>query len=166
MCIVCCFTITWIAPHCTVFSSSPDASLRFWCKRTYSGFRYWALLCIQSTNGWYDSNAGCRSCSTRWSHLMLVNLSPWHNNYAESKVNGRFSRRFLPCWFFTGRHRQPEHLLYKAAVSLFLSVCLSVCLLLCLSVCQSVPPPPFRHDRRTATKFGTHIRIDTGLALT
>ena len=24
----------------------------------------------------------------------------------------------------------------------------------------------FRHDRRTATKFGTHVRIDTGLALT
>ena len=38
-------------------------------------------------------------------------------------------------------------LLYKAAVS----ICLSVCLY-----------PLFRHDRRTATKFGTHIRIDTG----
>ena len=36
---------------------------------------------------------------------------------------------------------------YKAAMSL------------CLSVCT--PPPFFRHDRRTATNFGTHIRIDT-----
>ena len=34
-----------------------------------------------------------------------------------------------------------------------------------LSVCLSVPLPPFRHDRRTATKFGTHIRVDTGLIL-
>ena len=42
---------------------------------------------------------------------------------------------------------------YKAAASLCLSVCL-------------YPPPLFRHDRRTAKKFGTHIRIDTGLALT
>ena len=33
-------------------------------------------------------------------------------------------------------------------------------------VCLSVPLLFFRHDRRTATKFGTHIRIDTGLALT
>ena len=24
--------------------------------------------------------------------------------------------------------------------------------------------PFFRHDRRTAPKFGTHIRVDTGLA--
>ena len=38
------------------------------------------------------------------------------------------------------------HVLYKAAVSLCLSVCLY--------------PPFFRHDRRTATKFGTHIWID------
>ena len=37
--------------------------------------------------------------------------------------------------------------LTKAAVSLCLSVCLY--------------PPFFRHDRRTATKYGTHIRIDT-----
>ena len=36
------------------------------------------------------------------------------------------------------------HLLYKAAVFF---VCLSI-------------PPLFRHDRRTATKFGTHIRVD------
>ena len=48
-----------------------------------------------------------------------------------------------PCFHST--HRQSSHwtlLLYKA-----LSVCLSV-------------PPFFRHDRRTATKFSTHIRID------
>ena len=32
--------------------------------------------------------------------------------------------------------------------------------LVCL--CVSVPLL-FRHDRRTATKFGTHIRVDTGL---
>ena len=31
-----------------------------------------------------------------------------------------------------------------------------------LSVCT---PPFFRHDRRTATKFGTHIRVDMGLIL-
>ena len=39
------------------------------------------------------------------------------------------------------------HLLYKAAGYL------------CLSVCT----PFFRHDRRTATKFGTHVRIDPGI---
>ncbi len=50
----------------------------------------------------------------------------------------------------------PAYLLYKAAVFF---VCLSVC----LSVCT--PPPFFRHDRRTATKFGTHIRVDMGLIL-
>ena len=31
-----------------------------------------------------------------------------------------------------------------------------------LSVCT---PHFFRHDRRTTTKFGTHIRVDTGLIL-
>ena len=35
----------------------------------------------------------------------------------------------------------------------------------CPFVCLSVPPPPFRHDCRTATKFGTHIRVDMGLIL-
>ena len=30
-----------------------------------------------------------------------------------------------------------------------------------LSACLSVPP--FRYDRRTATKFGTHIRINMGI---
>ena len=34
----------------------------------------------------------------------------------------------------------------------------------CLCVCTP-PPPFFRHDRRNATKFGTHIRIDMGLIL-
>ena len=35
-----------------------------------------------------------------------------------------------------------------------------------VSFCLSVPPPPlFRHERRTATKFGTHIRVDMGLIL-
>ena len=40
--------------------------------------------------------------------------------------------------------------------------------ILCIKVqCPFVcTPTPFRHDRRTATKIGTHIRIDTGLALT
>ena len=46
---------------------------------------------------------------------------------------------------------QLASLLYKAAVFF---VWLSVC-----------TPPLFRHDRRTATKFGTHIRVDTGLIL-
>ena len=32
-------------------------------------------------------------------------------------------------------------------------------------VCLSVYPIFFRHDRRTATKFGTHIRVDMGLIL-
>ena len=35
---------------------------------------------------------------------------------------------------------------------------------LCLCVC--LYPPFFRHDCRTATKFGTHIRIGMALALT
>ena len=43
-------------------------------------------------------------------------------------------------------------LYYKTAASL---VCLCVC----------TPPPFFRHDQRTATKFGTHIRVDMGLIL-
>ena len=34
--------------------------------------------------------------------------------------------------------------IYKAAMSL------------CVSVCLSAPPPPFRHDRQTTTKFGTN----------
>ena len=42
---------------------------------------------------------------------------------------------------------------------------LSVCLPVCLSVCLYPPPHFFRHDRRTATKFGTHVRVDTGLIL-
>ena len=40
------------------------------------------------------------------------------------------------------------------------------CHFVCLSVCLSVCIPLLRHDRWTATKFGTHIRIDTGLTLT
>ena len=45
-------------------------------------------------------------------------------------------------------------LLYKAAE-----------IFVCLSVCLSVTPLFFRHDRRTATKFDTHVRVDTGLIL-
>ena len=45
-----------------------------------------------------------------------------------------------------------SYLLYKAAASLCLSVCMSVFVCVCT--------PPLRHDRRTATKFGTHMRID------
>ena len=44
-------------------------------------------------------------------------------------------------------------LLYKAAVSL--CVCVSVC-----------TPLFFRHDRLTAAKFGTHMRIDPGVIRT
>ena len=55
------------------------------------------------------------------------------------------------CFFFA------KYVIYyiKAAV---VFVCLYVCL---------YPPPPlyFRHDRRTATKFGTHTRVDMGLIL-
>ena len=41
-----------------------------------------------------------------------------------------------------------------------------LCPFFCPSSCTShPPPPPLRPDRRTATKFGTHIRIDTGLWL-
>ena len=52
----------------------------------------------------------------------------------------------------------PASLLYKAAE-------IFVCLSACLSVCLYPPPLFFRHDRRTATKFGTHIRLDMGLIL-
>ena len=34
---------------------------------------------------------------------------------------------------------------------------------LCVCVCVIVPPPPFRHDRLSAAKFGTHVRIDPGI---
>ena len=60
-------------------------------------------------------------------------------------------------------------------LSLCLSVCLSVCLYVCPSVrpsvrpsvCLSVcTPAPFRHDRLTATKFGTPVRIDPGIIRT
>ena len=52
----------------------------------------------------------------------------------------------------TKKNKLITNLLYKAAV---------------FFVCLSVPPPPFffRHDRRTATKFGKHIRVDMGLIL-
>ena len=45
-------------------------------------------------------------------------------------------------------------------------VCLSVFLYVCLFVCLSVCIPPFRHDRRTATKFGMHLQIDLGMIRT
>ena len=35
----------------------------------------------------------------------------------------------------------------------------------CVSVCL-YPPPLFRHDLLTATKFGTHVRIDPGIIRT
>ena len=44
-----------------------------------------------------------------------------------------------------------------ACLPVCLSVCLYVCLSVCLSVCMYVPP--FRHVRRTATKFCMHMRI-------
>ena len=50
-------------------------------------------------------------------------------------------------------------LLNKAAVSLCMYVC--TCVSDCLSVCT--PLPFFRHDRLTAAKFGTHMRIDPGI---
>ena len=34
------------------------------------------------------------------------------------------------------------------------------CAFVCVSVCT---PPPLRHDRLTATKFGTHVWIDPGI---
>ena len=35
-----------------------------------------------------------------------------------------------------------------------------------MSVCMCVcTPPPLRHDRLTATKFGTHVRIDPGIII-
>ena len=46
--------------------------------------------------------------------------------------------------------------IYKAAVSLAVCLCMWV----------SASPLFFRHDRRTATKFGTHIPIDMGKKLT
>ena len=45
--------------------------------------------------------------------------------------------------------------IYYIKLQFSLSVYLSVC----------TPPPFFRHDRRTATKFGTHVRVDMGLIL-
>ncbi len=38
------------------------------------------------------------------------------------------------------------------------------CPFVCVSVC--LYPPLFRHDRLTATKFGTHVRIDPGIIRT
>ena len=48
---------------------------------------------------------------------------------------------------------------YKAAVSL--CVCGRACVRAC-GACLSVSLF-FQHDRRTATKFGTHMRIDLGI---
>ena len=48
----------------------------------------------------------------------------------------------------------------RACVRSFMRVCARACVRACVFV---YTPPPFRHDRRTATKFGTHIRIDMGL---
>ncbi len=44
---------------------------------------------------------------------------------------------------------------------MFVGLC--VCVSVCLCGCVAVPPPPFRHHRLTATKFGTHVRIDPGI---
>ena len=48
-----------------------------------------------------------------------------------------------------------DNLLYRAAVSLCVCVSVSVC-----------TPAFFRHDCLTATKFGTHMRIDLGIIRT
>ena len=40
-------------------------------------------------------------------------------------------------------------------------MCVRACVRACVRV--SVPPPPFRHDRLTATTFSTHVRIDPGI---
>ena len=78
--------------------------------------------------------------------------------YKQTKIQGNKMRRnVIRKVIHTATQRDTQsdtyfHLLYKAAVFF---VCLSVCLY----------PPFFRHDRRTATKFGTHIRVDMGLIL-
>ena len=82
--------------------------------------------------------------------LSIIELSPWF--YASFLLSLQPSI-FL---YISLSLAANTHILYKAAVSLCLSVFLSVCLSVCLY-------PPFRHDRRTATKFGTHIRVDMGL---
>ena len=46
-------------------------------------------------------------------------------------------------------------------------VCVRACVRVCVGACVRVCVPPFfRHDRLTATKFGTHIRIDPGIIRT
>ena len=51
------------------------------------------------------------------------------------------------------------HLLYLPVASLGVCVCVHACVRACVRVCVClcVYPVFFQHDRRTVTKFGTHI---------
>ena len=81
-------------------------------------------------------------------HPWVVELSAYSRIY----IRGNVSLYSRSCWMFPVEvSYYPQVLPYKAAVSLQV-VC--VCL-----------PPFFRHDRRTATKFGTPMRIDLGAVL-
>ena len=63
------------------------------------------------------------------------------------------------------QHTTPSIIYYIKLQCPFVCVC--VCLCVCVSVyvcmCVCVYPPFFRHDRLTATEFGTHVRIDPGI---
>ena len=67
--------------------------------------------------------------------------------FTVGEVDGRF-----------GRH-VPWSSVYKGELASVIYYIKLQCPFVCLSVC--LYPLFFRHDRRTATKFGTHIRIDT-----
>ena len=51
-----------------------------------------------------------------------------------------------------------------ACVRTYVRACIRAYVCACVRV--SVPPPPFRHNRLTATTFGTHMRIDPGIIRT
>ena len=49
----------------------------------------------------------------------------------------------------------------------YVCVCVCMCVYVCVCVCVCLSVTPFfRHDRVTATKFGTHVRIDPGIIRT
>ena len=64
-----------------------------------------------------------------------------------------------PCRHLVGYVSSPPENKYRLGYLLYIKL---QCPFVCLSVCT----PFFRCDCRTTTKFGTHIRMDMGLALT
>ena len=129
------------AKHCWLKNSGSMGSVTMWCKLIFFGIRPLWLSAVQM--------CCCYGCYG-YSGIYYIKLQC---PFVCVRVCVRACVRACVC------------MCVYVCVYMCVCVCVSVCLCVCVSVCLCVrtPPPLFRHGRLTATKFGTHVRIDPGI---